>query len=191
MMPRIWADTIGAHRQRVQDAVLDATADLIAEQGPMSVTMSAIAERAGIGRATLYKYFADVESILGAWHARGFAEHLHRLEALVEADHLGLDDVTAFVSALRAGHLRHGPGLVGTLAHSLAGPQGPLGPGVGPEVIGVLTELLARLATSGEVRADLDPALLAHWLLHAVHAPTDLDDEAVAQLIRDSLASRP
>jgi hypothetical protein len=36
-MPRIWADTIDTHRQRVQGAVLDATADIVAEQGPMSV----------------------------------------------------------------------------------------------------------------------------------------------------------
>ena len=67
-MPRIWADTIDTHRRQVTDAILDATAELIAEHGPMSVAMSAIAERAGIGRATLYKYFPDVESILVAWH---------------------------------------------------------------------------------------------------------------------------
>ncbi len=31
-----------------------------------------IAEKAGIGRATLYKYFADVAAILRAWHARRY-----------------------------------------------------------------------------------------------------------------------
>ena len=41
--------------------------------------MSRIAEETGIGRATLYKYFPDVESILLAWHDRTIGEHLQRL----------------------------------------------------------------------------------------------------------------
>ena len=43
------------------------------------MTMSKIAERTGIGRATLYKYFPDVESILTAWHQRQIRDHLGRL----------------------------------------------------------------------------------------------------------------
>lgn len=45
----------------------------------MSVPVAAIAERVGIGPATFYKYFPDVESILVAWHARDFAAHLQHL----------------------------------------------------------------------------------------------------------------
>jgi AcrR family transcriptional regulator len=41
--------------------------------------MSRIAEDTGIGRATLYKYFPDVETILGAWHERQVATHLQEL----------------------------------------------------------------------------------------------------------------
>ena len=100
-MPRLWADTMDTHRRQVNDAILDATAELIAEHGPLSVAMSAIAERAGIGRATLYKYFPDVESILVAWHARDFADHLARLEALSETPDVSLDDVATFVAAHR------------------------------------------------------------------------------------------
>ena len=61
--------------------------------------MSQIAEETGIGRATLYKYFPDVEAILLAWHDRQIAAHLaylsevrdqagdagERLEAVLEA----------------------------------------------------------------------------------------------------------
>ncbi len=54
----------------MQDAALDATAALVAERGLRSVTMSQIAAQSGIGRATLYKYFPDVEAILLAWHER-------------------------------------------------------------------------------------------------------------------------
>src|ERR687896_669521 len=75
-MPRLWNDTIEAHRREVRDAILDTTAELVAEYGLLSVTMSQIAEKTGIGRATLYKYFSDVEAILLAWHERQIAGHL-------------------------------------------------------------------------------------------------------------------
>ena len=41
--------------------------------------MSHIAERAGIGRPTLYKYFPDVEAILLAWHQQHVEEQLDEL----------------------------------------------------------------------------------------------------------------
>jgi len=191
-MPRIWADTIDTHRRQVNDAILDATAELIAERGPLSVAMSAIAERVGIGRATLYKYFPDVESILVAWHTRDFAEHLHRLRALSESDDVTLKDVAEFVRAQRRHHPhRKGSDVLGTLAHTLAGAEGVIEDTIEPEILAVLTGLLKRLARRNEVRGDHDPEVLARWLLHAVHAPGDLDDQAVSQLLVDSLAPEP
>ena len=76
IVPKLWTDTIQAHRREVRLAVLDVTAALVAEHGLRSVTMSQIAEKTGIGRATLYKYFPDVEAILLAWHERQITGHL-------------------------------------------------------------------------------------------------------------------
>ncbi len=75
-MPRLWTETIQTHRNQVRDAILDTMAALVEEQGLLQVTMSQIAEQAGIGRATLYKYFPDIESILLAWHDRQITAHL-------------------------------------------------------------------------------------------------------------------
>jgi hypothetical protein len=69
-VPKLWNETIEAHRREVRDAILDTTATLVAEQGLRSVTMSQIADQTGIGRATLYKYFPDADTILRAWHER-------------------------------------------------------------------------------------------------------------------------
>src|ERR1700694_3736920 len=81
-MPKLWSETIEAHRQDVRGAILDATAALVAEHGLLSVTMSQIAEETGIGRATLYKYFSDIETILVGWQERHVAAHLEYLAEL-------------------------------------------------------------------------------------------------------------
>ena len=81
-MPRLWTETIEAHRREVGEAIMHTTAALVSDHGLRSVTMSQIAEGAGIGRATLYKYFPDVESILLAWHERQIAAHLAHLIAV-------------------------------------------------------------------------------------------------------------
>src|SRR3954462_7349259 len=78
-VPRLWDDTIEAHRRTVRDVTLDTAAALVAEHGLASVTMSQIAGRAGIARATLYRYFPDVEAILVAWHERQVDRHLRQL----------------------------------------------------------------------------------------------------------------
>ena len=79
VVPKLWNQTIEAHRAAVRDAILETTWALVAEHGLRSVTMSQIAKKTGIGRATLYKYFPDVEAILLAWHQRHVAGHLKHL----------------------------------------------------------------------------------------------------------------
>src|ERR671916_2299700 len=82
VVPKLWNETIQAHRAAVRDAILNTTWTLVTEYGLRSVTMSRIAEETGIGRATLYKYFPDVEAILLAWHERHVSGHLEHLAEL-------------------------------------------------------------------------------------------------------------
>jgi len=83
-MPKLWNHTIEAHHRDVRDAILDAAARLLTTHAARGVTMMRIAQEAGIGRATLYKYFPDIEAILIAWHERHIAEHLKHLAQLCE-----------------------------------------------------------------------------------------------------------
>ncbi len=82
VVPRLWNETIEAHRKAVREAILETTWSLVTEHGLRSVTMSQIAEKTGIGRATLYKYFPHVEAILYAWHRRHVEAHLAALAAI-------------------------------------------------------------------------------------------------------------
>jgi len=111
-VPRLWSETIESHRRDVGDAIVDTTAALVSEHGLRAVTMSQIAEGAGIGRATLYKYFPDVEAILVAEHV-GHAQHrlIHFVQDLI-------------ARAVAAGDVRDDIApdeLAGYCLHSLAG----------------------------------------------------------------------
>src|SRR5437660_12889085 len=79
MPPKLWSESIQAHRGSVCDAILDACGALLAERSLASLNMSEIAQSAGIGRATLYKYFSGMDEVVVAWHSRQVARHLEDL----------------------------------------------------------------------------------------------------------------
>ncbi|GAA1376287.1 TetR/AcrR family transcriptional regulator [Streptomyces beijiangensis] len=186
-MPKLWNETIEAHRRSVRDAILDVTAELVSEQGLRAVTMSQIAERAGIGRATLYKYFPDVEAILLAWHGRQITAHLaHLAEVRDQAD--GADGrleavLTAYALIARTTHGHHGTELSSFLHRD--------------EHVGhadqhlreMIRDLLAEGAANGTLRNDVAPAELANYCLHALAAAGTLPSKAaVHRLVTVTLA---
>jgi AcrR family transcriptional regulator len=182
-VPKLWKTTIEAHRREVTDAILDTAARLVAEQGLRAVTMSQIASETGIGRATLYKYFRDAESILSAWHEREIARHLQyladvrdeavgpveRLEAMLEA----------FALMSRQSPHGHHDGDLAALLHR-------------HEQVGhaqrklhaMIREVIADGASTGDLRNDVAPAELASFCLHALTAAAGLPSKtAVRRLV--------
>ena len=175
-VPRLWNETIAAHRRAVRDATLDATAELITEQGLASVTMSQIAEETGIGRATLYKYFSDVEAILLAWHEREVSSHLEHLARVRdEADGAGerleaVLEAYAFIS-----HEHHGTELAAFLhrgEHIARARQ---------HLSEFIRQLVTAAAKTGDVRNDVAPDELATYCLHALAAASTLPSKAAVR----------
>lgn len=68
--------TAGEH---VRAGIVHAATDLLAAEG-IDVSMAAVAEAAGVGRATLYRYFPNRESLVHAVCLAGIAEATERLE---------------------------------------------------------------------------------------------------------------
>ena len=178
-VPRLWNDTIRAHRAAVNDAILATTAALVAKHGLRSVTMSQIAEQTGIGRATLYKYFPDVEAILAAWHERQIAAHLQqltdlrdqagdagqRLNAVLEAYALISHDTQGHHDSELAAIL-HRDEQVTRAQHQLRD---------------MIRDLLTEAVATGEVRNDVAPDELASYCLHALAAAGSLPSKAAVQ----------
>ena len=186
-VPKLWNQTIQAHRREVRDAILDTTAALVSAQGLRSVTMSQIAEQTGIGRATLYKYFPDVDTILRAWHEREINGHLahlanvrdhgaeagHRLEAVLEAYALMAHQTRKHSDAEVVSFLHQDEHLVKARQ----------------QLHDLVRQLIADGAKRGEVRDDVAPDELATYSLHALAAATSLPSEAaVRRLAKVTLA---
>jgi AcrR family transcriptional regulator len=183
-MPRIWSETIAAHRDAVRDATLDATAALVAEHGLTGVTMSQIARESGIGRATLYKYFPDIESILTAWHERHIAAHLHQLSEVSDTARPG-DRLEAVLREYATLTRRHDDGSdLASLLH-----QGEHVSRAHKHLHAFVTALLREAAERGEARDDIPAGELASYCLHALTAASGLSSEAaLGRLIDVTLA---
>jgi len=187
VVPRLWSETIEAHRREVRDAILDMTADLVGEHGLRSVTMSQIAEETGIGRATLYKYFPDVDAILLAWHDRQITCHLaqlaevrdraggpgERLEGVLEAFALISHESHGHHDAELAAFLHRDQHVVRAQRH----------------LRGMIRDLIAAGAATGDIRNDVAPDELASYCLHALAAARGLPSKAaVRRLVTVTLA---
>ena len=187
-VPRLWKETITEHRREVRDAILDAAAALVNERGLTAVTMSQIAEATGIGRATLYKYFPDVEAILLAWHERQLGRHLELLA-----------DVRArpgAPGARLAAVLEAYAGIVGAHPHAHAGAGSAAQLHRREHVARAqhrlhefVRDLVVEGAAAGAFRTDVPPDELASYSLHALAAAGDLPSEdAARRLVAVTLA---
>nr|WP_202897036.1 TetR/AcrR family transcriptional regulator [Actinopolymorpha pittospori] len=183
----MWNETIDAHRRAVRDATLDTAAALLAEHGLASVTMSKIAELTGIGRATLYKYFPDVDAILLAWHEREVGRHLDELTKVLErAGSDPSDRLRAVLTAYAIIHQRrarqhrhHGAELAAflhrdehtSLAHT--------------RLHGLVRDAVEAAALAGGVRDDVSPDELALYCLHALAAAGFLPSTVAVERLVD------
>ncbi len=183
-VPKLWNETIEAHRRAVHDAILDTTAALVAEHGLLSVTMSQIAEETGIGRATLYKYFPDVESILATWHERQVTGHLELLaDVRDQAGDAGKRLRAVLETYALISHEHHGTELAALLhqAEHVARAQQHLSD--------FIKDLLTEGAEAGDLRDDVAPDELASYCLHALTAASSLPSKAaVRRLVTVTLA---
>ena len=167
-MPQLWAETVQAHRTEVRQAILNAVGELMLRRGLFGVTMSDVAAAAGIGRATLYKYFSDVEQVVIAWHDRQVAAHLAELAAIHEQ---GGDSV----QRLRAVSLAYGRICQQRQQHGDADLRAALhrdrpADDRPDQVLAIFADLIAEAAAAGAVRGDVPSGELAAYCINALEA---------------------
>jgi AcrR family transcriptional regulator len=183
-MPKLWNETVEGHRAAVRQATLDATATLVGQRGLSAVTMSEVAKRAGIGRATLYKYFPDVESILTAWHERQIGTHLQHLVEIRDKSTDAGQRLEEVLHAFALTNLGSHDSDISTLLH-----QGQYVTEAHRQLHGLLEGLIAEAVSAGRLRDDVPPAELASYCVHALTSASSLTSRAaVRRLVAVTLA---
>ncbi|CAL9425684.1 hypothetical protein SUDANB121_01962 [Nocardiopsis dassonvillei] len=206
-MPKITAPTIAAHRARTRERIMEAVDELIRSQGIDRVSMTDVANAAGITRTALYNYFPDKPTLLLAFTEEvnnRFVENYRReLPSGVSAARR----LSAFVRLQLEGIVAHPHPPAAELGASL-GPQAyqALAAHVAP-MQSLLTEILEEGIAGGEfdampaeavarltlsmvgsqriplVSGEIDPeethALVTRFVLRALGVPTETVDTIV------------
>jgi AcrR family transcriptional regulator len=150
-------------RAAARRAIIEATLELLAERGFQAATMDAIAERAGVGKNTIYRRWASKEELV--------ADSIHDLSAeldVLEGESLydvllhQIREVTRLFADPLVGRIL--PGLLGELHNN---PE--LAHAWGERVVRprreAIDDLLRQALERGELRAGTDPDLIADLLV--------------------------
>ncbi|HEY0296375.1 MAG TPA: TetR/AcrR family transcriptional regulator [Bordetella sp.] len=92
--------------QAMVEAILEATARVLAERGYAGTNTNVVAERAGVSVGSVYQYFPNKDALIAALHERHAAQMHTAIDAVLVAsrpDSLR-DDIAAIVHALMAAH---------------------------------------------------------------------------------------
>jgi AcrR family transcriptional regulator len=176
-VPKLWSQTIESHRRAVREAILATTASLVAQHGLAAVTMSQIAEEVAIGRATLYKYFPDVESILVAWHDDLVSRHHQHLRAIRDQAATARDRLEHVLQAY-AQMVFQRPRYADLIAVVHGGEHVTRAEHHLRELV---RDLIRDAKASGNIRNDVTPDELASYCVNALAAASSMPSKAAVR----------
>ena len=180
-----WDHTVDEHRAVQREFIAAAAWALAQENGPFAITMSQVAEAAGVSRPTLYKYFPDVESMLTAHHRKHVEAHVAELASIVNGPGKPgerLDRLVVAYAEICHHRARHGSAEIDRLVHS---------PFELDAAESQLVDLFARAIREADTgRRELAPPALAAFAVRALAAAADVPRTkvpAVARLVLEAL----
>jgi len=180
-----WDHTVDEHRTAQREAIAAAAWALAQAHGPFAITMSQVAEAAGVSRPTLYKYFSDVEAMLTAHHRQHVEAHVAELAGIVNGPGQPgerLERLVVAYAQICHHRARHGSAEVDRLVHS---------PFELDAAESQLVDLFAEaIREADRDRGDLAPPALAAYAVRALAAAADVPRSkvpAVARLVLDAL----
>ena len=182
-MPKIIGESLASHRELTRARLFEALGSLMGEQSFESITMSQIAERAGVGRTAVYNHFADKEVLLLAYMREVTGEFARVLTQRLEAEPDPLMRLRIYIRShlqmIGRYHVKAGQGA--SHLHDHAGV-------VGEVLIGILDEamergLIAQQNTLGAVH-------LIHATLQGQRLPQDPEHRESALMLVETFILR-
>ncbi|MFF4753611.1 TetR/AcrR family transcriptional regulator [Streptomyces sp. NPDC002514] len=162
----------GGRTARVRRQILEATADILAEEGAEAVTVSAVAARAGVHHTTIYRSWKDRRSLI-----EGVIAGVVDLSVRLPDNGNLRDDLTELLESIIALlQSQMGPILV-ALTRSPDESLANL-----PQIhwkmrVEHCAAVLARARARGELAADVDPRLVLDLLTGPNHRRTQITRE--------------
>jgi AcrR family transcriptional regulator len=165
--------------QRTRRRILEAARRQMAERGPESLTVSAVAHAAAINRTTAYQHFRTRDELVRAVTEELIAEVASYLE--------GQRPIVEHIDAVAGYFLEH-PELARLAIHWLLS-DSPI-PRAGRELF---LQETRRLVEGGGARSDADPEMLGHLMmgvavLWPLHAHIEFEDAAARRAATARLA---
>lgn len=138
-----------ADAQENRDRVLEAARELFAEEG-IGVTMRAVARRAEVGPATLYRRFATKQDLVEAV----FADEVRACGGIVEEGCADPDPWRGFTSVVERALVLNSRNQGFTEAFTVANPRDSAITAHRTRLLKLMTGLAARAVAAGELRPD-------------------------------------
>jgi AcrR family transcriptional regulator len=152
-MPKITAPTIAAHRAQTRERIMEAVDELIRSQGIDRVSMTDVANAAGITRTALYNYFPDKPALLLAFTEQVNSAFVERYRRELPSGVSAARRLSAFLRLQ----------LEGIVAHPHP-PAAELGASLGPDAyqalaahVAPMQRLLTEILEDGTAAGEFDP----------------------------------
>ena len=191
-MPKIIGESLASHRELTRTRLFEALGSLMGEQSFESITMSQIAERAGVGRTAVYNHFADKEVLLLSYMREVTSEFARVLTQRLEAEPDPLMRLRIYIRShlqmIGRYHVKAGMGLRRQMSGQGASHLHDHAGLVGEVLIGILDEamecgLIAEQNTLGAVH-------LIHATLQGQRLPKDPDHRESALALVETFILR-
>ncbi|HTP20905.1 MAG TPA: TetR family transcriptional regulator [Solirubrobacteraceae bacterium] len=184
--------TLRADAERNRRSLLDAAQELFRERG-LDVGVAEIAERAGVGRGTLFRNFPSKEDLIAAIVVERMGEAVDRGRALLDAPDPG-EALFEFLAEI-AGRQQLDRALFEAVADAWLANDEIRAAHAG--VVGALGDLLARAQDAGAVRPDIgamDVLMLLKGVCETATAFAHIDPQVVPRhldLLRAAVTANP
>jgi AcrR family transcriptional regulator len=181
----LWHGSLSAHRAQQAEHIAHAAIEVISREGIAGLTMSAVAEEAGISRQTLYKYYPDVDALLLGLASMSEDADAHLAER-VAAEPNPIAGLRVFVTTIHAAAAAGHPGPIELAAALPADTRSELDEHArrGERVV---IGLLERGQATGAFDPGLDPVMTGRVVYRTVMATYDMATEADASGFSDRL----